>query len=548
MASESIEHTPLLGGPELAHHGAAAYSSLVMQLRPFFDIERRILFAGFLTTLSFSFTPVPIFYAFRLMECDAFYARNPPYEGTGDRCSRNEIAAGTATQFSILCMSTTLCGTINLFVAGWMAKRFNPRAALMVQTFVPAIRVATQILGVLAGGQAGIIIFQCTQLITIIGGPAGYILVANIIAGEVTEPLRRTAVFGMLQGCNMLGQGIGHFSAGKIGDAWGVRRPFEIAFGSFLLTTLYVRVAVPHITVESLSSGSKPDSKGITGLLSPLRVLAPQKVLLSSGVIRKHYGVLFLCAGVFLGVLATGYAPLLIQMYATAVFGFKQGDNGWLMSEFAFMRAAFLIFLFPRIINKGRRWYLTRGQQEGSGSASLATNSEELGVPVRGIAEEEPVRSAEEGTAFDLFFLRISLVVDGVMTMCATFATKNWHIYLAAFLLPFASGSTPAAKGVMTKMCSTSRRADALEALTVIENIAKLATQALFGFVFAALAQIGKPRLTFFANAGIALLASGVLLLSRFPLDGSQPVDNDGTMARLYEHGEPERREPQEDS
>ncbi|KAL2192737.1 hypothetical protein P885DRAFT_72772 [Corynascus similis CBS 632.67] len=526
MASESSERTPLLSGPELAHHDAAAPegrdrqtaldtqdSSLVMRLLPFFDWERRILFAGFLTALSFSFTPVPIFYAFRLMEYDAFYAKNPPYEGTGDRCSRNEIAAGTATQFSILCMGTTLCGTINLFVAGWMAKRFNPRAALMVQTFVPAIRVATQILGVLAGGQTGIIIFQCTQLITIIGGPAGYILVANIIAGEVTEPLRRTVVFGMLQGCNMLGQGIGHFSAGKIGDAWGVRRPFEIALGSFLLTTLYVRVAVPHITVESLSSGSKPDSKGITGLLSPLR-------------------------------LAIGYAPLLIQMYAIAVFGFKQGDNGWLMLEFAFMRAAFLIFLFPRIINKGRRF----GEIEGYSPASLATNSEELGVPVGSIAEEEPVRSAEEGTAFDLFFLRISLVVDGVMTMCATFATKNWHIYLAAFLLPFASGSTPAAKGVMTKMCSTSRRADALEALTVIENIARLATQALFGFVFAALAQIGKPRLTFFANAGIALLVSGVLLLSRFPLDRSQPVDNDSTMARLYEHREPEPREPQEDS
>ena len=143
-------------------------------------------------------------------------------------------------------------------------------------------------------------------------------LVANIIIGEVTEPLQRTVVFGMLHGCNLLGQGIGHISkiypllqlcivltetgAGIIGDAWGIRRPFEIAFGLFLLTTLYVRVAVPY--VESLSSASKPESKGI-GLLSPLRVLAPQKVLLSSGVIRKHYGVLYLCAGVFLGVVSS---------------------------------------------------------------------------------------------------------------------------------------------------------------------------------------------------------------------------------------------------
>ena len=37
-------------------------------------------------------------------------------------------------------------------------------------------------------------------------------LVINIIAGEVVEPLRRTAVFGMLQGCIMLGQGVGYLS------------------------------------------------------------------------------------------------------------------------------------------------------------------------------------------------------------------------------------------------------------------------------------------------------------------------------------------------
>jgi hypothetical protein len=89
-----------------------------------------------------------------------------------------------------------------------------------------------------------------------------------------------------------------------IGDAWGIRRPFEVAFYSFLVSTLYVRFAMPYIAPESLSSGSKPSSKGLGGLLSPLRVLAPQRVLLGGGVVGKHYGVLFLCAGVFLGVVS----------------------------------------------------------------------------------------------------------------------------------------------------------------------------------------------------------------------------------------------------
>jgi hypothetical protein len=65
-------------------------------------------------------------------------------------------------------------GTMNLFLAGWTAKRFGPRAALLVQIFIPAIRVVTQILGVLTGKREGMLIIQATQLITILGGPAGY--------------------------------------------------------------------------------------------------------------------------------------------------------------------------------------------------------------------------------------------------------------------------------------------------------------------------------------------------------------------------------------
>jgi len=150
-------------------------------------------------------------------------------------------------------------------------------------------------------------------------------LVANIIAGEAVAPLRRTAVFGMFQGATMLGQGIGYLSmspshvlvcgagctnpmdigGGMIGDTWGIRRPFEVAFYSFLLSTLYVRVAMPYIPAEALSGGDSKQSKGLAGFFAPLRVLIPQRLVLESGRLQKHYGVLFLCTGVFLGVVSS---------------------------------------------------------------------------------------------------------------------------------------------------------------------------------------------------------------------------------------------------
>jgi hypothetical protein len=244
-----------------------------------------------------------------------------------------------------------------------------------------------------------------------------------------------------------------------IGDAFGIIRPFQAAFVSFLLASTYVAVALPYLPPESMNDGKKPAKGGISGFLAPLRVLAPQTLRLRNGQTRKHYGVLFLCCGVFLGVvcyqplnwlagyrftdplsqLATGYAPLLIQMYATAVFDFNQADNGWLMSEFAFMRSIFLIFIFPRVISWGRKWYLARGERDDSKdesdeAAELPTEPQAFGAGVINQAENEPVPreplQEHENTAFDLFFLRWSLVVDGGLTTLAAFATQGWHIYL----------------------------------------------------------------------------------------------------------------------
>jgi len=222
-------------------------------------------------------------------------------------------------------------------------------------------------------------------------------------------------------------------------------------------------------------------------------------------------------------------------MYATAAFDFNQADNGWLMSGYAFMRAIFLIFIFPRVISWGRRWSSRRAERhvvkdQPREEDCIPTEPEEFGAGVVNQGEGEPVPTEplqeNENSTFDLFFLRWSLVVDGLLTTGAAFATKGWHIYLAAFLLPFGSGSAPAAKGVIIEMCPSSQRADALNAITLVENVARLATQGLFGFIFSALAETGNSYLTFFCNAAVAVVGMGVLLLSHFPPAGSTLVED----------------------
>lgn len=246
-------------------------------------------------------------------------------------------------------------------------------------------------------------------------------------------------------------------------------------------------------------------------------------------------------------------------MYAMAVFDFSQGDNGWLIAEFSFIRSLFLMILFPRIISLGRRLSSRKKEAAAAVAAAAASTTTETEPLLESSsasshtdvapepptiprdpaafdiateqADQEPVQppspEKDEDLTFDLTFLRWSLVVDGALTTLAALATKRWHIYLAALLLPFGSGSAPAAKGVITDMCSDAQRADALNAVTLVENVAKLSTQGLFGFVFSSLAGVGMAYATFFCNAAVAVIGAGVLLFSHFPPVGAYVIDKE---------------------
>lgn len=375
------------------------------------------------------------------MTCQEFYKHNAPYQGPGDRCSRSEIDAGTAQQVSIIGLTTTVCGILNLFVAGWQTRTWGPRAALVAQTACPAVRVAVQTLAVSVGAGAGVAVLQLSQLIGLVGGVSGYLLVLNTAAGEAVPPAQRTGMFGKLQGAVMLGTATGYLLGGMAGEAFGIRRPFETSVGLFLLSSLYAALFIPYIDPAALSDG-KSGAGGVGSVFSPLGVLLPQKLRLAAGGgsrARAHYGTTFLALGVFMGVLATGYAPVMIQMYATAAFGFRPSQLGYLMASNSLIRGFFLIFAFPRIVSSGRRWFATsaKGRVSAGRGDALPTAPGDFDFSEGGglLAEQEPTPvpapvPEESGREFDLFFLRWSLVADGVVTAFTASATRGWHIYL----------------------------------------------------------------------------------------------------------------------
>jgi MFS family permease len=420
------------------------------------------------------------------MTCSAYYDKHSePAPGT-DRCSIHEIEASTSYAVALLSASTTAFGVINLFVAGWSIKKFGVKSALFIQVFWPAVRLAVQNIGVQVGGEKGILIIQCSQIITIVGGPAGYILALNTFVTEIIEHEERTGALGRLQGVTMFGTAIAYLAGGLISEAFGIRAPFRVTLVLFLSSCAYILFFLPWIPPNKSVART---SKGVARFFGPLKTFAPQKWVLLDGRLQTQYGALLLGAGVSLGILATGYIPVLLQMYSTDEFGFGTAENGYLISMYSLLRGLFLTLVFPRVIKIGRQWVKRRDaakSKSGYGQADsaipeLPTDINDLGGVEVMDNEREPIEppkpsDEQETFAFDLMFTQYSLLTDGILTGAASFVSKGWQIYLVGAVLPFASGSGPSAKGTILQMCPASERTEALQGITLLEMIARLST------------------------------------------------------------------------
>ena len=421
------------------------------------------------------------------MTCEAYYKTHPEPALGSDRCGNHEIEAGTARAVSLLSASTTLFGVLNLFVTGWTIKKLGIKAALLISVFWPAVRLAVQNVGVVTGSGEGILIIQSSQIITIMGGPAGYLLALNSYVTEVTESSNRTGALGKLQGCSFLGTASAYLAGGLVSDAFGIIAPFRVTLVLFLTSCLYVLLFLPWLPPNK--TVATQTSNGLAKFFGPLKIFTPQRWMLRCGRVETEYGTILLGIGAFLGVLATGYIPVLLQMYATDVYDFGTTENGYLISLNSFIRGLFLALAFPRIISAGRNWLSSRNSSNGPeactpkvsvipdlpkepndfSAVGAMNNDEELVEP--------PMRRDENETfAFDLLYTGYSLLADAILTGAASFVSQGWQMYVVAVLLPLASGTGAASKGTILQMCSPAERADALSAITLIEMVARLAS------------------------------------------------------------------------
>ncbi|ODO09636.1 hypothetical protein I350_01848 [Cryptococcus amylolentus CBS 6273] len=491
--------------------------------KPWFPPVPRVLFTSFLLAMTFAVTQTSLIYAFRVMTCDEYYKTHEWDGREGDRCSVPKIEADSASQIALMSVITTSCTIGNLFFTSWFMKRYGCKAAMFQQTFWAALRNLTQIYALSIGGGTGMKIIQTTQLFNIIGSAGGYQIASNMFIATLVSVEERTAMFGVLSGIIFMGSSTAYLVGGLLFNWFGLLSPFQAAFGLLCFCTIFGSLFLPYIPPEDSAHSDAPEKKS-KSFLSPLKIFIPAKKEIA-GKAKRDYNLLLLGCGAFFSVLATGYVHMALQLVGTDVFGFQPGESGVMLSLNLMVKAFFLSICFPRIITHGRRWLSHRPSLPPSPqaydhpeSASQAEEPDSTGFPLQDPAPAPT--DPKHGSLFDLHFLRWSIFVDGVLTSATTLSTKGWHLYVAAGVLPFASGTGSACKGVTLDFVEPELRADALSAIALVEKLAQVSTISIFGSVFALLSERGNPTLVFLLNGCTAMIAFMFLLFVRMPRPG----------------------------
>ncbi|WVW78540.1 hypothetical protein I302_100495 [Kwoniella bestiolae CBS 10118] len=495
-----------------------------------FPPVRRVFFTSLLLSMTFAFTQTSLIYAFRVMTCDEYY-KTHDWSGSGDRCSVPAVEGRSAREIAIMSTTTTTSTIANLFISGWFINHFGVKATMFQQTFWAALRNLCQMYALKTGGKAGILIIQSTQVFNVLGSAGGYQIASNVFVSLLVPSEERTKMFGVLTGVIMLGSSLGYTLGGLAFSFYGILAPFQCAFGLLCFCTIFGSLFLPYLPPDNRSKGTNtsevPKEKKKQSFFAPLKIFIPKKVESVNGKVKRDYNLLLLGAGAFVSVLATGYVHVALQLVGTDAFGFTPSESGMMLSGNLLVKAFFLSICFPRIITHGRRLISHRtdvptgpSQLEHPETPLEAEEPDDMGAPREDQARQPT--DVQHGSTFDLYFLRWSIFIDGLLTGLTTLSTRGWHLYLAAGVLPFASATGSACKGVTLDFVEDDQRADALGAIALIEKIAQVSTISLFGTIFAALSEQGKPTLVFLANGAIAMLAFILLLFVRMPKPDSQ--------------------------
>ena len=251
---------------------------------------------------------------------------------------------------------------------------------------------------------------------------------------DISTAESRTSVFVILEATFFLGFTIGPVLGGALyrGLENGMERVFEVSLGIQVFVLLYIVLVVK----ESLKKESSPNSLNI----SPIEFV--KSIITFFGETYATYRAILFFVMYSIGITIGGASTFFL--WAAFSFGWDSFDQGIYLLIFALGRLLTMVLIFPIV-----------------------------------------KRIFTQSILFDLWILRISLMVMTFGAFLMSTATAGWMLLAIVTFEGLSALGTPTAKGLLSKSVSHESQGAMFSSIQVIQQLGVLTATLIFPNVWA---------------------------------------------------------------
>ncbi|KAK1921124.1 major facilitator superfamily domain-containing protein [Papiliotrema laurentii] len=486
-------------------------SSVVSRLLPF----------TFLCTIGPSVTAATALLIVRSLMCQFDYVRHGGDDmPSGEYCRRPRVGALTASVMTGLAVMDGIVSFLSTSYVQRLADKYGRRPLLYTLPAVATISTISMMVAYTAKNPNLAWVLLAMNGI-FVSASTKAIFVPTLSVTDVANEQQRTRFFSRLEAVSLLGPGIGYVMSALVSRYTSITLlPYCIALASQLLAALYAAAAIPE-TVHKADEDDKTDSdaeseagdngglrevveetmEAVVEPVKPLRLLMPRR---NEETGRIEWRLFLVTVSLLITTIGTVFIATASLLYLSDKFNFQPEENGWVLAYLTFSRFVYLILIFPFIQRGGRKlyhWYQAK-------RSSVAPHERSRLLQRESFRQRE---ATNETNHFDIILCFVSVCFDAVALILVSLSRTPKQALISFAFLALGSGDNPTFKSVFTSLVPPEKDSQALAALDMVWNAARLLSPLLLGGLYALLVEIGKPEMLFLV-AGACCAVGAVLL------------------------------------
>ncbi|ORX40178.1 major facilitator superfamily domain-containing protein [Kockovaella imperatae] len=503
------------------------------------SIINRILPFTFAITLGPSVTASTALFIVRALMCRhvAYQQHDVPLPSPdAELCGNPVVGAWTASVMTGLAVLDGIVSFLSTSYVRNLADKYGRRPLLYTLPILAMIATSSLIVAYLVPNPILPWILLALNGIFITASTKS-LFVPTLLVSDVADDEQRTRYFSRLEAVSLLGPGTGFILSALTSRYSSITLlPYYLALGFQFSASVYAFFCIP----ETKDMGDDADSdsgdqsqdhhhrhrdsglpeaveevvEAVVDPIKPLGLLLPHRDRETG---KFEWRLTLLTVALLCNTIGIVFIPTASLLYLSDKFGFQPEQNGWILAYLALSKFVFVLLLFPLIQKGGRKLYHAFLERR---TRNVSTSTERSRLIQRQSYKKREASS--EANHFDIILLFFSVGLDALALIMVSLANTPKQAIISYAFLALGSGDQPTFKSVFVSLVPEDMGGEALAALDMVWNAARLLSPLILGTIYAVVLEKGMPQVLFLV-AGAFCAAAGAFIIPLVIIGRKQP-------------------------